>query len=95
MKFLNRSEVDSILYDLHGQMVSIDFIKKDGTKRKVNGQLVPSPGSHNGHSELFTVALASSKADKKQFRSASRDRITRIAGKGKVFMVKGSLSELI
>jgi hypothetical protein len=93
--FLNRNEVDAILFDLQGQMVSVDFIKKDGTKRKLNGQLVPSPGSHNGHSNLFTIALASSKKDNKAFRSASRDKITRIAGKGKVFAVRSSLASLI
>ena len=94
-QFLNRSEVNAILYDLQGQMVTVNFIKKDGTARKLNGQLVPSPGSHNGHSDLFTIALASSKKESKAFRSASRDKITRIAGKGKVFAVRSSLDGLI
>lgn len=92
LQYLKRNEVDSILTDLQGQMVNIEFIKKDGTRRKLNGQLVASPGSHDGHSELFTIALSNSKADKKDFRSASRDKITRIAGKGKVFMVRQKLS---
>ena len=94
-QFLDRNEVDAILYDLQGQMVTVDFVKKDGTKSRLNGQLVPSPGSHNKHTELFTIAKASSKADNKQFRSASRDKITRIAGKGKVFAVRSSLDKLI
>jgi hypothetical protein len=93
--FLNRKEVDSILEDLHGQVVTVNFIKKDGSARKLNGQLVASPGSHNGYSDLFTIALANTSKDNKGFRSASRDKITRIAGKGLVYAVRGNLDGLI
>lgn len=91
-QFLNKNEVNPILESLAGQMVTVDFIKKDGSSRRLNGQLVESPSSHAKYSELFTIALASSSKDNKAFRSASRDKITRIAGKGKVFAVRSSLA---
>lgn len=95
MEYLNRSEVDNILDSLAGQMVTVKFSKKDGTLRQLNGQLVASPATHAGAPELFTIALSSSGKDNKAFRTGSRDKITRIAGKGKVYHVRGSLSALI
>jgi hypothetical protein len=89
--YLNRTAVDVILQDLQGQMITVDFHKKDGSKRRLNGQLVASPGSHNGHSQLFTIALSNTKKESKSFRSASRDKITRISGKGNVFQTRESL----
>lgn len=93
--FIDKQQVDEVLTDLQGRMVTVTVIKKNGEPRTLNGQLVASPESHNKNADLFTIALSSSSKDDKQFRTGNKTKITRIAGKGKVYAVKSQLSKYI
>lgn len=86
--FISKDAVRGILEGLGGRFVTIDAIKKNGEPTKHNGQLRESPPSHTGHKNLFTIE----KSNKKGFRSFSDDQVTRIAGNGVVYAVKGSLA---
>jgi len=93
--FIDKQQVDEVLTDLQGRMITVTVIKKNGESRSLNGQLVASPKSHDKNTDLFTIALASSGKDDKQFRTGNKTKITRIAGKDKVYAVKSELSEYI
>ncbi len=93
--YLDRTEVDSILASLAGKMVTVNCVKDNGQARTLNGKLVPSPATHSGRSTLFTIQLAKDKDGAKQYRSADRGQIQRIAGNGKVYMVRGSLAHFM
>ena len=90
-KFINKNAVRGILESLGGRFVTINATKKNGKPTKHNGQLRASPPSHEGKANLFTIE----KSNKGGFRSFSDDQVTRIAGNGEVYAVKGSLSESI
>ena len=89
--YIDKSAVRGILQGLGGRFVTINAIKKNGEPTKHNGQLRESPPSHQGHSDLFTIA----KSNKGGFRSFRDDQVTRIAGDGKVYAVKGSLDGMV
>ena len=89
--YIDKSAVRGILEDLGGRFVTVNAIKKDGKPTKHNGQLRESPPSHTGNSKLFTIE----KSNKGGFRSFEDDKVTRIAGDGKIYAVVGSLDGLI
>lgn len=93
IQHLDAEEVRSVLYGLPAQTISINFIKRDGTKRRIKGQVVRGPDTHKNHENLITVMLADSKPSDRQFRSVDVERVTRIAGRGNIFMVRHSLDK--
>jgi hypothetical protein len=86
--YINKDAVRGILKGLGGRFVTVTAIKKNGKTTNHNGQLRESPPSHGNHKQLFTIRRSVDGG----YRSFSDDLVTRIAGNGEVYTVRGSLA---
>lgn len=86
-------KLKDIIMKHKGQFFTVDFIKKDGSPRTINGSIRMVEG-HTGRNpvshlpEYVTVVLSKTDANgKAQFRNVDTTRITRLAVGGKVYKV--------
>lgn len=49
---ISREKVEGFLRDLNGQMVSVDFLRKDGVRRTINGRLGVKKYTNGGHNQV-------------------------------------------
>lgn len=80
--------IKAILDTAAGKFVTIDFVKKDGTPRKVNGKMAPLSPSMDGKTQYVNVQLSAKDDGTVQYRNVNVDTITRIAVAGKVFNIE-------
>jgi hypothetical protein len=81
--------VKSMLDSSHGQFVSVDFIKADGSPRTVTGKLAPVSPSMANHDQYINIMLAQ-KDDKGwvQYRNVNTNTVQQIRMAGKVYDIR-------
>lgn len=80
---LKASIVRELVSNAGSKIFSVTFIKKDGSIRKVNGQLVASPPTHKGYYDLFSVHLMNGQG----VRTVSYNKVLRLASAGEIYQV--------
>lgn len=86
---MSSTDFKSIILSHKGQFFSVNFIKKDGTERTINGQVGMKKG-HEGHNpvahlEQYVTVVEKTNDGSVKFRNVNVDTITRLAVGGKIY----------
>ena len=83
-----KNNFKDIILQNKGKFFSVEFVKKDGTVRTLNGQVGYKKG-HDGHNNVshidkYITVTENLGGGKYQFRNVNTETITRLAIAGKV-----------
>jgi len=83
---MNRATLNKLIQEAEGKILTIKFVKKDGSERNLNGRFGVTSKLRGGHSTLDSSQfLTIYDVQKKDYRAINKDKVLEIHMKGEVY----------